>query len=537
MFSSSISSSSDIYLNKTYEETIEALNSCILPLNTSKTSNPQMTNIEATNYCIEQLGIPINKIPMIHIAGTKGKGSTCAFIESILRNNGLKTGLFTSPHLIDIRERVRINGIPISKTDFIKYFWECYEGLIEPKDTMFPSMATYFRFMLLIALKAFVDQKVDVAIMEVGIGGRFDATNVISPVVCGISSIGYDHMDMLGDTIEQIAWQKAGIMKRDIPCFTSAQKEEVLNTFITNSKEVGSKLYLCPSLDDCGKNITLGLLGEHQKLNASLALGVAYTFLQKTNRLTSNTIVDDKSIESIRDGLYKFPSFTLEESFRNGLKQCQWPGRCQILKFPGLTFYLDGAHTDESLDLCRKWFVDSLDSKSQNIQENGYIEVEESSDEEIEHLKKNFTIQRREDITNLANLKYGNLSSNNETNILVFNYTGVRDPRKLLVSLAKSKERFNYIVFCPTDSQKTSLLKPKTALSVEDQKKLNNLKQIWEELTGMNSDNILIIPSINQVLEWLWQMESKQVSVLVTGSIYLIGDFCRKLCKIQSTQK
>jgi len=167
---------------------------------------------EMTNY-LSRLELNTMKLPFIHVAGTKGKGSTCAFSESILRNCGLKTGLFTSPHLVSVRERIKINGIPISQELFSNYFWECWNKLEQTKTTQFPNMPAYFRFLTLMAFKIFIAEKVDVTVMEVGIGGRTDATNVEGSVVCGITSLGYDHQEVLGNTLTEIAYEKSGIFK------------------------------------------------------------------------------------------------------------------------------------------------------------------------------------------------------------------------------------------------------------------------------------------------------------------------------------
>ncbi|XP_014674852.1 PREDICTED: uncharacterized protein LOC106814969 [Priapulus caudatus] len=158
----------------------------------------------------------LDKLNVIHVSGTKGKGSTCAFTESILRQYGYKTGLFTSPHLVETRERIRINGLPIEKKLFASYFFEVYNRLINTKNQHDPEvgMPAYFRFLTLMSLYVFVEQKVDVAILECGIGGTYDCTNIVrKPVVCGVSSLGIDHVSLLGDTVEKIAWHKAGIFK------------------------------------------------------------------------------------------------------------------------------------------------------------------------------------------------------------------------------------------------------------------------------------------------------------------------------------
>ena len=154
----------------------------------------------------------LDNMGVIHVAGTKGKGSTCALTESILRQRGLKTGLFTSPHMVSFRERIRINGEPLSKEKFAKHFWKVYDRIVAPNDPY--DRPSYFQLLTILALNIFWDEGVDVAVMEVGVGGRFDATNIIrSPIVCGITTLDIDHTGSLGNTIEEIALHKAGIMK------------------------------------------------------------------------------------------------------------------------------------------------------------------------------------------------------------------------------------------------------------------------------------------------------------------------------------
>lgn len=155
----------------------------------------------------------LSKLKFVHVAGTKGKGTTCAFTESILRGQGLKTGFFTSPHLVSPCERIRINGKPISEEKFEEYFDFCYENLHNSGKEEHLRELSFFKMTFLMSLKCFLEEKVDVAIIEVGIGGRFDFTNLITPEVCGITLIEFDHVITLGNTISSIAHHKAGIIK------------------------------------------------------------------------------------------------------------------------------------------------------------------------------------------------------------------------------------------------------------------------------------------------------------------------------------
>ena len=217
-----------------YKEAVDKLNS--LQSNASlleqlRKAGPRMNHqsLPEMRVYFKRIGYEpkdFDKLNLIHVTGTKGKGSTSALTQSILHHYGqIKTGLFTSPHLVAVRERIRINGVPLSEEKFAKYSQDVWERLEATKTTVFdqddlrqqrehPDKPIYFRYLTLVALHAFVEEKVDCAILEVGVGGEYDSTNVIEkPVVCGITALGLDHVSVLGDTIDQIAWHKAGIMK------------------------------------------------------------------------------------------------------------------------------------------------------------------------------------------------------------------------------------------------------------------------------------------------------------------------------------
>ena len=214
-----------------------------------KSSNASKS-LEKTTYFLSLIGIEpedLNRLNVVHVAGTKGKGSTCAFVESILRHQGLKTGFYSSPHLVMARERVRINGAPISEQMFAEYFGQVYRQILENKSPEV-FMPPYFNFMTCMAMRIFLEEKVDVAILEVGIGGEYDCTNVVpKPVVTGVTSLDLDHCKLLGDTIEQIAWQKSGIFKAGVPAFTVRQNEKAFPVLQQRAKEKNAPLYVAPA--------------------------------------------------------------------------------------------------------------------------------------------------------------------------------------------------------------------------------------------------------------------------------------------------
>ena len=241
----------------------------------------------------DALGNPQDGYPIFHVAGTNGKGSTCAFLESILRAAGYKTGLYTSPHLTCARERIQINRELISEDDFVRL--ELQVGLD----------ATFFERMTAMAFLYFSEQQVDVAIIEVGLGGRLDATNIVNPVVCGISRIDLDHQAILGDTLEQIAFEKAGIIKPGIPVCMSPQDPRV-DSILSS---------LCKRGVRGDFDFVLGLSGPHQVENAALAVSM------------------------IRASQFSVS----EQAIMDGLANAHWPCRYELISEQPMIL-LDGAH-------------------------------------------------------------------------------------------------------------------------------------------------------------------------------------------------
>lgn len=301
-----------------YEEALDALSSLITKRSRAdKSNNGDRFELLSDYLKILDLDVAISQLKVIHVAGTKGKGSTCTFTESILRNCGFRTGLFTSPHLIDVRERFRLDGVDICEEKFLAYFWWCYDRLKE-KATEDVPMPSYFRFLALLAFKIFAAEQVDVAILEVGLGGRFDATNVVQkPVVCGISSLGYDHMEILGNTLGEIAGEKAGIFKYGVPAFTVPQPDEAMCVLEENASKLDVPLKVIPPLDASLLNgLKLGLEGEHQYMNAGLAVALTSTWLQSTGQLGIN---------------YLDTTSPLPVQFIKGLTMANLQGRAQIV--------------------------------------------------------------------------------------------------------------------------------------------------------------------------------------------------------------
>jgi dihydrofolate synthase/folylpolyglutamate synthase len=209
----------------------------------------------------------------LHIAGTKGKGSTAHLAEALLREAGYRTGLYTSPHLVDLRERIRLDGKPVTEQEFTRILTQMEPELRRLKPT-------YFETMTAAAFLLFADQGVDYAVVEVGLGGRLDATNVILPAACAITTIDYDHMDKLGHTLTAIAGEKAGIIKPGVPVVSSPQPAAARKVLLERCNPVFPRFRVLSTRGFVlkftveGRRCELPVLGEHQAANAATALAL-----------------------------------------------------------------------------------------------------------------------------------------------------------------------------------------------------------------------------------------------------------------------
>ncbi|KAL9939362.1 hypothetical protein V8E36_002175 [Tilletia maclaganii] len=314
----------------------------------------------------------LNALNVIHITGTKGKGSTSAFTSSLLQhaNPQAKIGLYTSPHMVAVRERIRVNGRPLEEDVFAKHFWEVWDRLGEnPKrqHEITPLRPIYFRFLTLVAFHVFLSLKVDATVLEVGIGGMYDSTNVVpSPIVTGITALGLDHTLMLGNTIEAIAGQKAGIYKKDAHALAVRQPgresaERVLEDAATSVGAQTFQFVHSPAHEEPIHRLRLGLSGSHQYSNASLALALAQTFVQSP--IGRERFPDAE--RTLGTPLPESEVQTVTSLSQRALEAAHWPGRCQrVPTGPSsettTTYFLDGAHTTDSLALCARWFVNEV---------------------------------------------------------------------------------------------------------------------------------------------------------------------------------
>ena len=240
-----------------YQETLEWMFNK-LPMYQTQGATAYRKDITNTVLLAEHLGHPEKQLKCIHVGGTNGKGSTSHLLASVLMEAGYKVGLYTSPHLKDYRERITINGEPISEAyvmEFItknKVFFETHQ-------------LSFFEMSVGLAFEYFVHEKIDIAIIEVGMGGRLDSTNIITPLISVITNIGLDHTQFLGDTLEAIAFEKAGIIKNNIPVVIGEHLPETKLIFTTKAKETHSELYLASDLVQ--EDYPCDLLGEYQLYN------------------------------------------------------------------------------------------------------------------------------------------------------------------------------------------------------------------------------------------------------------------------------
>jgi dihydrofolate synthase / folylpolyglutamate synthase len=291
--------------------------------------------LENTFRLAELAGNPQEQLRFIHVAGTNGKGSTCAMLESIYRAAGFRTGLFTSPHLISFCERLQVNQVPVSQNDLARLVSELKPLLDGFQSDHHP---TFFEVITVMALKYFEEQQCEIVIWETGLGGRLDATNIVTPLASVITNVQFDHEQWLGHTLSRIAFEKAGIIKPGVPIITGANAPEARDVITRIAKDKSAPLIEVvgahhPILD----KIQLPLLGEHQRKNAAIALSV---------------------IDSLQEVLPVSAS-----AVQKGLETVNWPGRMQLVRTAvGQQLRLDGAHNPDGARAVRQAIAEIMPS-------------------------------------------------------------------------------------------------------------------------------------------------------------------------------
>lgn len=290
--------------------------------------------MDKMEYALALLGNPHRTFPIIHIAGTNGKGSTIAFMKELLQGHGLKVGTFVSPHMLTVHDRICINGIPISDEQFQLYLRKVYdlEQIVEKRYEGF----RYFEVMTLMMFLYFQEEQPDIALIEVGIGGLLDTTNVVSPLLSIVTSVGRDHQDLLGESLEEIAEQKAGIIKEKTPVILGPMTSESLQVMEEKAASLQAPLYVFGEsfwykkhrfsnqewvFSDRG----LGLFGRHQEENAAVALQAFFLYMKKCGKIVQ------------------------DEVCKRALSATRWAGRLELVSLAP-TIYLDGAHNVPAIE-------------------------------------------------------------------------------------------------------------------------------------------------------------------------------------------
>jgi dihydrofolate synthase/folylpolyglutamate synthase len=293
--------------------------------------------LEIIEALLEVLGNPHHRLAVIHVAGTNGKGSVCAMLESVLRASGFKTGLYTSPHLIDFSERFRINGVAIAQDRLHDYIALMEEKADETEQATGLRGATFFEISTAIAFQYFADEAVDIAIVETGMGGRWDATNVIIPLVSVITHIDIDHTNFLGDTIEAIAAEKAGIIKPGRPVVSAPQSDAAMGELLKMGEPlmVSSEAVAVQKVDGASSSVHVSCQRIKIETHSRNLPPIDLPLLGECQR--ENCAVAVASLEVLADML------DVEPEFKKGLESVEWGARFQILQNDPMVI-LDGAH-------------------------------------------------------------------------------------------------------------------------------------------------------------------------------------------------
>ena len=271
--------------------------------------------LERMERALTALGRPERGLPVLHVAGTNGKGSTCAMAAEALRRAGHRVGLYTSPHLVRFHERIQVDGRPVTDRALAALVEEVRRACPWHDGGDEGERLTYFEFATLLALLHFAREPVGVAVVEVGLGGRFDATNAVAPLVTAVSRIGFDHVQLLGDTLGAIAREKAGIFKRGVPAVVAAgQEPEALAALREEAERRGAPFHVAEAAWDA----PVALRGPHQRQNAALAAAAL-------------RLIDRAGVP------------TGEAAIAAGIAEARWPGRFEEIS----GVLLDGAHNPD----------------------------------------------------------------------------------------------------------------------------------------------------------------------------------------------
>lgn len=453
----------------------------------------------------------LTRLRCIHVAGTKGKGSVCTLTASILRQYPKpagRVGVYTSPHLVSVRERIYLDGAPLPKDAFATYFFELWgalsdaarrEGVVVPDDDNglgVDGPATkpfYFRFLTLLAFHAFLREGVTSAVIECGIGGEYDSTNVLPPdavTAAVVTQLGIDHVNMLGDTVEKIAWHKAGIFKEGVPAYTYqagrpvGSTDAVMKVLSERAAEKGTSL---SAIGDGEVKAWQGVQnpqmeGAFQKGNMALAALAARRHLQSLGHT-----FDDASFQNGGAPLPRDLS-CLPEHFLAGLRDAKLRGRCETVTQDRIQWYLDGAHTEDSLVQVARWFA-------------------------------------------------GKMAGEDSLRVLIFNQQD-RDAAALLQTLLDTLQaetqtpnrKIFHHAFCPTNDLHGTTAAARPDMSVQ-RRNCDVVRQFCPFTAAIPADSVSFALDMarNVMLGSRKSKDNFKVQVLVTGSFNLVGPALRLL--------
>ena len=338
---------------RTYSEALSYLYSFIdYSAERSYRYAPDVFDLSRVALLLERLGNPHQAYPSFHVAGTKGKGSVSSFIASALRQAGLRTAFYSSPHLVDFRERVQVDGVQISQADLARLVDE-----IEPVVAQVPDL-TMYEIVTVLAFLYFARQQVECAVIEVGLGGRLDATNVLRPLVSVITSLSYDHTHLLGDRLSDIAGEKAGIIKSCVPVVLAPQQHEAENVVARVAEERGSPLIrvgkdwlYAPGVHGLtGQSLHIWSAVEQDQMDDFVQSGGGLEWVPPRFEIpllgyhqVTNCAVAYAALQVARGQGLK----VTEEAIRKGFARTSWPGRFQVLSQDPIVI-LDAAHNRDS---------------------------------------------------------------------------------------------------------------------------------------------------------------------------------------------
>jgi len=344
-------------IERDYQKSLDFIYSFIdLSITRNLRYSPEKFDLSRMFKLMALLGDPQLDYDVIHVAGTKGKGSICAMAASIMNEAGYKVGFYSSPHMIDFRERIKINNINMPKKMLTNYVTKL-RSVIKSVEKI-----STFEIITAIAFKYFADQKVDIALIEVGMGGRLDATNVVKPIVSVISPVSHDHMKILGNTIEKIAEEKAGIIKESVPVILSPQKRSAKEA-IERIANIKGSLIIDTSEKYEFKQI------EYSLLKQSFTISEKASDLQVENRpiyeiplLGDHQIYNAITVYACIVQLRKFGYKINENAVANGFSKVKWPGRFEVICQKPMVI-IDGAHNKDSFRKLRNTIKKYLGKK------------------------------------------------------------------------------------------------------------------------------------------------------------------------------